>query len=60
MKANVNRENDSSDNGITPRYLLLDLKTEHCCDKSDIYTIFIEVIDIFGVDTSQVYEVEFG
>ena len=60
MKANVNRENDSSDNGITPCYLGLDLKTEHYCDKSFMYRIFIKVIDIFGVDTSQIYEVEFG
>ena len=34
------------------------LKAEHQYDQSGKYKIFIKIIDIFGIDTSQIYEIE--
>jgi len=36
----------------------LSLKADHVYEQPGKYKIFVKVIDIFGVDTSQVYEVE--
>jgi DNA modification methylase len=36
----------------------LNLKASHIYEQSGKYKIFVKVIDIFGIDTSQVYEVE--
>ncbi|MHA1395650.1 MAG: hypothetical protein ACTSRZ_19275 [Promethearchaeota archaeon] len=34
------------------------LKAEHIYQNIGTYKIFIKIIDIFGVDTSQIYEIE--
>ncbi|MEN9979515.1 MAG: PKD domain-containing protein, partial [candidate division WOR-3 bacterium] len=54
--------NDTFNNGWTSyrtkRDRKLNLKATHAYEKAGKYKIFVKVIDIFGIDTSQVYEVE--
>jgi DNA modification methylase len=54
--------NDTFNNGWTSyrtkKDRTLNLKATHTYDKPGKYKIFIKVIDIFGIDTSQIYEVE--
>jgi adenine-specific DNA-methyltransferase len=55
-------KNDTFNNGWTSyrtkKDRTLNLKATHTYDKPGKYKIFIKVIDIFGIDTSQIYEVE--
>lgn len=55
-------QNDTFNNGWTSYRTKsnrkLNLTAEHAYEKAGIYKIFIKVIDIFGIDTSQVFEVE--
>ena len=55
-------QNDTFNNGWTSyrtkKNRKLNLTAEHSYDKKGTYKIFIKVIDIFGIDTSQVYEVK--
>jgi adenine-specific DNA-methyltransferase len=55
-------KNDTFNNGWTSyrtkKDRTLNLKAIHTYDKPGRYKIFIKVIDIFGIDTSQIYEVE--
>jgi len=55
-------QNDTFNNGWTSYRTKKDrtliLKAEHTYRNKGKYKIFIKVIDIFGIDTSQVYEVE--
>jgi DNA modification methylase len=54
--------NDTFNNGWTSyrtkKDRTLNLKATHTYDKPGKYKIFVKVIDIFGIDTSQIYEVE--
>ena len=54
--------NDTFNNGWTSyrtkKERILNLKATHNYEKPGKYKIFVKVIDIFGIDTSQVYEVE--
>lgn len=55
-------QNDTFNNGWvsyrTNKDRTLTLKAEHIYDKPGKYKVFVKVIDIFGIDTSQVYEVD--
>ncbi len=55
-------KNDTFTNGWTSyrtkKDRTLNLKATHTYEKAGKYKIFIKIIDIFGIDTSQVYEVE--
>ena len=55
-------QNDTFNNGWTSyrtrKDRRLSLKADHVYEQPGKYKIFVKVIDIFGVDTSQVYEVE--
>lgn len=55
-------QNDTFNNGWTSyrtkNNRKLNLTAEHAYEKAGTYKIFIKVIDIFGIDTSQVFEVE--
>ncbi|MBI4378425.1 MAG: site-specific DNA-methyltransferase [Nitrospinae bacterium] len=55
-------QNDTFNNGWTSYRTKssrkLNLTAEHAYEKAGTYKIFIKVIDIFGIDTSQVFEVE--
>ena len=57
-----NFQNDTFNNGWTSyrtkKQRSLALKAEHRYKKPGHYKIFIKIIDIFGIDTSQIYEVE--
>jgi len=57
-----NFQNDTFNNGWTSYRTKKDpslvLKAEHTYDKPGKYKMFVKVIDIFGIDTSQIYEVE--
>jgi len=54
--------NDTFNNGWTSYRTKKDrtlvLEAEHTYENKGTYKIFVKVIDIFGIDTSQVYEVE--
>ncbi|MCD6318499.1 site-specific DNA-methyltransferase, partial [Candidatus Aerophobetes bacterium] len=54
--------NDTFNNGWTSyrtkKERTLILKADHTYENKGKYKIFVKVIDIFGIDTSQVYEVE--
>jgi len=55
-------KNDTFNNGWTSyrtkKDRALNLKATHKYDRPGRYKIFVKVIDIFGIDTSQVFEVE--
>lgn len=55
-------KNDTFNNGWTSyrtkKDRTLNLKATHTYEKPGKYKIFVKIIDIFGIDTSQVYEVE--
>jgi len=55
-------KNDTFNNGWTSyrtkKDRTLNLKATHTYDKPGKYKIFVKIIDIFGIDTSQIYEVE--
>jgi len=55
-------KNDTFNNGWvsyrTKKDRTLNLKATHTYEKSGKYKIFVKIIDIFGIDTSQIYEVE--
>jgi len=55
-------KNDTFNNGWTSyrtkKDRTLNLKATHKYDRPGRYKIFVKVIDIFGIDTSQVFEVE--
>ncbi|MDI6700993.1 MAG: DNA methyltransferase [bacterium] len=55
-------KNDTFNNGWTSyrtkKDRTLNLKATHNYEKPGKYKIFVKAIDIFGIDTSQVYEVE--
>ena len=55
-------QNDTFNNGWTSyrtrKDRRLSLKADHVYEQPGKYKIFVKVIDIFGVDTSQIYEVE--
>jgi adenine-specific DNA-methyltransferase len=55
-------KNDTFNNGWTSyrkkKDRTLDLTATHIYEKPGNYKIFIKVIDIFGIDTSQIFEVE--
>jgi len=55
-------KNDTFNNGWvsyrTKKDRTLNLKATHTYNKPGRYKIFIKIIDIFGIDTSQIYEVE--
>lgn len=55
-------QNDTFNNGWTSyrtkNNRKLNLTAEHAYEKAGMYKIFIKAIDIFGIDTSQVFEVE--
>ncbi|MGB4644392.1 MAG: DNA methyltransferase [Dictyoglomaceae bacterium] len=55
-------KNDTFNNGWTSyrtkKDRTLNLKATHTYEKSGKYKIFVKVIDIFGIDTSQIFEVE--
>ncbi len=55
-------KNDTFNNGWasyrTKKDRTLNLKATHTYEKSGKYKIFVKVIDIFGIDTSQIFEVE--
>ena len=57
-----NFQNDTFNNGWTSyrtkKNRKLALEAEHAYEKPGKYKIFIKIIDIFGIDTSQIYEVE--
>jgi len=57
-----NFRNDTFNNGWTSyrtkKNRTLNLKATHIYDEPDKYKIFVKVIDIFGIDTSQIFEVE--
>jgi DNA modification methylase len=55
-------QNDTFNNGWTSYRTKanrkLKLAAEHTYEKSGTYKIFIKIIDIFGIDTSQIFEVK--
>lgn len=55
-------KNDTFNNGWTSyrtkKDRTLNLKATHTYENPGKYKIFVKVIDIFGIDTSQIYEVE--
>ncbi|SDD08717.1 adenine-specific DNA-methyltransferase [Desulfurella multipotens] len=55
-------KNDTFNNGWTSyrtkKDRTLNLKATYTYEKAGKYKIFVKVIDIFGIDTSQIYEVE--
>ncbi len=55
-------KNDTFNNGWTSyrtkKERTLNLKATHTYEKSGKYKIFVKVIDIFGIDTSQIFDVE--
>lgn len=55
-------KNDTFNNGWTSyrtkKDRSLNLKATHTYEKPGKYKIFIKIIDIFGIDTSQIFEVE--
>lgn len=55
-------KNDTFNNGWTSyrtkKDRKLNLKATHTYEKPGKYKIFVKVIDIFGIDTSQIFEVE--
>ncbi|HPO91470.1 MAG TPA: site-specific DNA-methyltransferase, partial [Victivallales bacterium] len=55
-------KNDTFNNGWTSyrtkKDRTLTLKATHIYDKSGKYKIFVKIIDIFGIDTSQIFDVE--
>ncbi|MCX7731646.1 MAG: DNA methyltransferase [candidate division WOR-3 bacterium] len=55
-------KNDTFHNGWTSyrtrKDRSLNLKATHSYEKAGRYRIYVKVIDIFGIDTSQIYEVE--
>ncbi len=55
-------KNDTFNNGWTSyrtkKDRTLNLKANHTYEKSGKYKIFVKVIDIFGIDISQIFEVE--
>ncbi len=55
-------KNDTFNNGWTSyrtkKDKKLNFKAEHSYEKTGQYKIFVKIIDIFGIDTSQIFEVE--
>ncbi|HOI24268.1 MAG TPA: site-specific DNA-methyltransferase [Caldisericia bacterium] len=57
-------QNDTFSNGWTSyrtkQERSLSFIAEHSYEKPGIYKVFVKIIDIFGIDTSQVYKVQVG